>query len=167
MPIHVLSILCAQLTRDLLAIAKFLLHLSPDDVCLGKSMPKIYRHDLSTGMITWYKDTLVVAHSRSLEMASFDFFANIVLKDILRHSRLLAVTRPSDRYLTSASAAFCRHTWRFINLLIIIIIIFIIAYEFLLAFHSNYGPILFHSHSVRLHGRIYSIFTEYPLGSLR
>ena len=46
---------------------------------------------------------------------------NIVLKDILRHSCLIAVTRPSDRYLTSASAAFCRHTWRFINLLIIII----------------------------------------------
>ena len=47
---------------------------------------------------------------------------NIVLKDILRHSCLIAVTRPSDRYLTSAYAAFCRHTWRFINLLIIIII---------------------------------------------
>ena len=32
---------------------------------------------------------------------------NIVLKDILRHSCLIAVTKPSDRYLTSASAAFC------------------------------------------------------------
>ena len=47
---------------------------------------------------------------------------NIVLKDILRHSCLIAVTRPSDRYLTSASAAFCRHTWRSINVLIITII---------------------------------------------
>ena len=52
------------------------------------------------------------------------------IKDILRHSCLNAVTRLSDPYLTSASAAFCRHTWcfrhtwRFINLLIIIIIIF-------------------------------------------
>ena len=46
---------------------------------------------------------------------------NIVLKDILRHPCLIAVIRPSDRYLTSASAAFCRHTWRFINLLTIII----------------------------------------------
>jgi len=46
---------------------------------------------------------------------------NIVLKDILRHSCLIAVTRPSDRHLTSASAALCRHTWHFINLLIIII----------------------------------------------
>jgi len=45
---------------------------------------------------------------------------NIVLKDILRHSCLIAVTKPSDRYLTIASAAFCRHTWCFINLLIII-----------------------------------------------
>ena len=31
-------------------------------------------------------------------------------------------TKPSDGYLTSASAAFCRHTWCFIYLLIIIII---------------------------------------------
>ena len=45
---------------------------------------------------------------------------NIVLKDILRHSCLIAVTRPSDRYLTSVSAAFCRHMCHFINLLIII-----------------------------------------------
>ena len=36
---------------------------------------------------------------------------NIVLKDILRHSCLIAVTRPSDRYLTSASVAFHRHIW--------------------------------------------------------
>jgi len=50
---------------------------------------------------------------------------NIVLKDILRHSCLIAVTKPSDRYHTSASVAVCRHTWRFINLLIIIIIIII------------------------------------------
>ena len=48
---------------------------------------------------------------------------NIVLKDILRHSCLIAVTRPSDRYLTSASAAFCRHTWHFINLLIILLLL--------------------------------------------
>jgi len=41
------------------------------------------------------------------------------------HSCLIAVTRPSDRYLTSTSAAFCRHTWSFINFLIIIIIIII------------------------------------------
>ena len=55
---------------------------------------------------------------------------NIVLKDILRHSCLIAVTRPSDRYLTSTSAAFCRHTWCFINLLIIIIIIIKISVYF-------------------------------------
>jgi len=48
---------------------------------------------------------------------------NIVLKDIWRHSCLIAVTKPSDWYLTSASAAFCRHTWRSINVLIIIITI--------------------------------------------
>jgi len=47
---------------------------------------------------------------------------NIVLKDILRHSCLIAVTKPSDRYLTVASAAFCRHTWHSINVLIITII---------------------------------------------
>ena len=47
---------------------------------------------------------------------------NIVLKDILRHSCLIAVTKPSDRYHTSGSAAVCRHTWRFINVLVIIII---------------------------------------------
>ena len=46
--------------------------------------------------------------------------------NFLRHSCLIAVTRLSDRYLTSASAAFCRHTWRFINLLIIIIIILLL-----------------------------------------
>jgi len=34
---------------------------------------------------------------------------NIVLKNILRHSCLTAVTRPSDRYLTSAPVAFCGH----------------------------------------------------------
>ena len=43
---------------------------------------------------------------------------NIVLKDILRHSCLIAVTRPSDRYYTSASVAVCRHTWRFIIIII-------------------------------------------------
>ena len=51
---------------------------------------------------------------------------NIVLKDILRHSCLIAVTRPSDRYLTTASVAFCRHIWRSINMHIIVIIIVII-----------------------------------------
>jgi len=45
---------------------------------------------------------------------------NIVLKDILRHSCLTSVTRPSDRYVTSASVAFCRHMWRYINVPIII-----------------------------------------------
>jgi len=44
----------------------------------------------------------------------------------LRHSCLTTVTRPSDRHLTSASVAFCRHTSHFLNLLIIIIIIIII-----------------------------------------
>jgi len=52
---------------------------------------------------------------------------NIVLKDILRHSRLIAVTRPSDRYVTSASVAFCRHIWCSINVPIVIIIILIIV----------------------------------------
>ena len=47
---------------------------------------------------------------------------NIVLKDILRHPCLIAVTRLSVRYFTGASAAFCRHTWHFINVVIIIII---------------------------------------------
>ena len=44
-----------------------------------------------------------------------------VLKDILRHSCLIAVTRPSDRYLTSASVAFCRRIWHSRNMHIIII----------------------------------------------
>jgi len=49
-----------------------------------------------------------------------------VLQGILRHSCSIAVTRPSDRYLTSATAAFCRHTWCSINVLIIIIILILI-----------------------------------------
>jgi len=73
----------------------------------------------------------------------------IVLKDILRHSCLIAVTKPSDQYLTSASAVFCRHTWRFIDLLIIIIIIQTgtiqkLGCGFLFVFHGNYGSILHH-----------------------
>jgi len=34
-------------------------------------------------------------------------------------SSLIAVTKPSDRNHTSASAAFCRHTWRFMNVPVI------------------------------------------------
>ena len=50
--------------------------------------------------------------------------------DILRHSCLIAVSRPSDRYLTSA---FCRHMWPSINVPIIIIIY--------LHFRNNHGRV--------------------------
>ena len=86
--------------------------------CLSRDWPLISQHvhsptpHLSFGTVCLQKSCCAIR--------------NIVLKDILRHSCLTTVTRPSDRYHTSASAAFCRHTWRFINLLIIIIIIIII-----------------------------------------
>jgi len=85
-----------------------------------------HRYCLSRDCDHWFRKTFILLRCTChLEQPAYRVqksscgIRNIVLKDILRHSCLIAVTRPSDRYLTSASAAFCRHTWRFINVLII------------------------------------------------
>jgi len=88
----------------------------------------------------WLRKTFILLH-RTCHLEQSAYRSHVVrfgtvLKDIFRHSCLIAVTRPSDRYLTSTSVAFCGHIWRSVNVLIIITSSIIIIMKY-----SRWAPV--------------------------